>query len=87
VLNGTSTTGLAKSVTDQIKAENWQTKTPGNYPKGVVKKTTVFYPTDDMKTAAENLQKAFPDIAAVEPSDPTMAKNSLTVVLATDWPT
>jgi hypothetical protein len=87
VLNGTSTTGLAKSVTDQIKAENWQTKTPGNYPKGVVKKTTVFYPTEDMKTAAENLQKAFPDIAAVEPSDPTMAKDSLTVVLATDWPT
>ncbi|HEY8114667.1 MAG TPA: LytR C-terminal domain-containing protein [Actinomycetes bacterium] len=87
VLNGTSTTGLAKSVTDQIKAENWQTKTPGNYAKGVVKKTTVFYPTEDMKTAAENLQKAFPDIAAVEPSDPTMAKDSLTVVLATDWPT
>jgi hypothetical protein len=87
VLNGTSTTGLAKSVTDQIKAENWQTKTPGNYPKGVVKKTTVFYPTEDMKTAAENLQKAFPDIAAVEPSDPTMAKDTLTVVLATDWPT
>jgi hypothetical protein len=87
VLNGTSTTGLAKSVSDQIKAENWQTKTPGNYPKGVVKKTTVFYPTEDMKTAAENLQKAFPDIAAVEPSDPTMAKDSLTVVLATDWPT
>ncbi len=87
VLNGTSTTGLAKSVTDQIKAENWQTKTPGNYAKGVVKKTTVFYPTEDMKTAAENLQKAFPDIAAVEPSDPTMAKESLTVVLATDWPT
>jgi LytR cell envelope-related transcriptional attenuator len=87
VLNGTSTTGLAKRVTDQIKAENWQTKTPGNYAKGVVKKTTVFYPTEDMKTAAENLQKAFPDIAAVEPSDPTMAKDSLTVVLATDWPT
>jgi hypothetical protein len=87
VLNGTSTTGLAKSVSDQIKAENWQTKTPGNYPKGVVKKTTVFYPTEDMKTAAENLQKAFPDIAAVEPSDPTMAKDTLTVVLATDWPT
>jgi hypothetical protein len=87
VLNGTSTTGLAKRVTDQIKAENWQTKTPGNYAKGVVKKTTVFYPTEDMKTAAENLQKAFPDIAAVEPSDPTMAKESLTVVLATDWPT
>ena len=87
VLNGTSTTGLAKSVTDQIKAENWQTKTPGNYPKGVVKKTTVFYPTEHMKTAAENLQKAFPDIAAVEPSDPTMAKDSLTIVLATDWPT
>jgi hypothetical protein len=87
VLNGTSTTGLAKSVTDQIKAENWQTKTPGNYPKGVVKKTTVFYPTEDMKTAAENLQKAFPDIAVVEPSDPSMAKDSLTVVIATDWPT
>lgn len=87
VLNGTSTTGLAKKVTDQIKAEGWQTRTPGNYPKNVVKKTTVFYPNEDMKTAAENLQKTIPDIASVEPSDPTMAKDALTVVLATDWPT
>jgi hypothetical protein len=59
VLNGTSTTGLAKSVTDQIKAENWQTKTPGNYPKGV-EEDHGFHPTEDMKTAAENLRRRSP---------------------------
>jgi LytR cell envelope-related transcriptional attenuator len=85
VLNAAGINGLAASVTNEIKSEGWETQTPGNYQRGVIDQTTVFYPTDGMKAAAENLKNAFPNIKAVEKADATMKKDALTLVLTNDW--
>ena len=85
VLNATGINGLAGQVTEEIGAAEWETQEPGNYEEGVVEETTVFYPTEEFRPAAEALMEAFPNITAIEQGDETMAQDALTVVLAAEW--
>lgn len=85
VLNATGINGLAAKVTEEIGAADWETREPGNYQEGVVEETTVFFPNEEMRPAAEALMEAFPNITAIEQGDDTMAQDALTVVLASEW--
>ncbi|MCI0687206.1 MAG: LytR C-terminal domain-containing protein [Sporichthyaceae bacterium] len=86
VLNSTDRAGLAKSVSDEIKAEEWEIGgEPANYGGNALATTTVFYP-EGMQGSAELLQEAFPDIGDVQPAESGMSDTALTVVVGEDWP-
>ena len=86
VLNSTDRSGLAKSVSDDIEADDWEIGgEPANYDGDALATTTVFYP-EGMQGSAELLQEAFPDIGDIQPAESGMSDTALTVVVGEDWP-
>ena len=78
VLNGTSTSGLARVTADEISKKGWVIRTVGNYTGPQLKKTTVFYPPE-YKDIAEHL--ASDAGAATAPAQATMPTRALTLVV------
>jgi hypothetical protein len=81
VLNGTSTTGLASTVTGQLKKAGYSMKTPGNV--NTANKTTIYY-QKGYKAEADYLKRRRLKDAVVAPAPSNFSAN-LTVVLGTDY--
>lgn len=78
VLNGTTTSGLARTTADEISKKGWVIRTVGNYTGPKLKKTTVFYPTE-YKAIAQHLAD---DVGAkIAPAEATMPTRALTLVV------
>ncbi|CAB4338177.1 MAG: hypothetical protein F2839_03905 [Actinobacteria bacterium] len=78
VLNGTSTAGLAKTVSEEIKKLGWTISGVGNWSGVTIQKSVVYYPKgyqDLANTLAESMS------AVTKQSDKTMDQNVLTFVV------
>jgi hypothetical protein len=81
VLNGTSTTGLASTVTGQLKNAGYSMNTPGNVQ--TASRTTIYY-EKGYKPEADYLKERRLKEAVVSPAPSNFSAN-LTVVLGTDF--
>jgi hypothetical protein len=81
VLNGTSTTGLASTVTGQLKSAGYSMNTPGNVQ--TASRTTIYY-EKGYKPEADYLKQRRLKEAVVAPAPSNFSAN-LTVVLGTDF--
>jgi hypothetical protein len=53
VLNGTETTGLAKSTSDDLHDADWVVEETGNWTGEPLLETTIYYPADGFSSAEE----------------------------------
>jgi hypothetical protein len=81
VLNGTSTTGLASTVTGQLDKAGYSMKPPGNVK--TASRTTIYYQKGFKPEADYLKQRRFED-AVVAPAPSNFSAN-LTVALGTDF--
>ena len=78
VLNGTTTSGLARATADTISKNGWVIRTIGNYSGPKLTKSMVFYPPE-YKDIAQRLADEVG--ASIAPADTTMTTRALTLVV------
>jgi hypothetical protein len=84
VLNQTSRTGLARSVSERLRARGWNVVQVGNF-RGSIPATTVYYP-GGARSSALALARELPVQARTRPIFGNLSNSRLTVVVADDYP-
>jgi LytR cell envelope-related transcriptional attenuator len=83
VLNGTSRSGEAASVTEVLKSDGYKTVTPGNYTQKI--QTTIIYYQPDFLPEAQRLQRQRFAGSELKPAPATLSSDlDLEVVIGAD---
>lgn len=84
VLNGTNTTGLARSTSDTLAQEGYTILEPGN---AEVRDQTTLYYRADSEAAAQGLKQRFFPTAVLEIADPAVfgTEANVTIILGADY--
>lgn len=86
VLNNTNIAGLAASAQQRFEAGGWEVVGITDLRSVTIEESTIFYPTEDTREAAEAFAAQFPEIGRVEPrgSMPISSQHPV-VVLGEDY--
>jgi hypothetical protein len=83
VLNNSRIKGLASQAADRFRDGGWPVATQGNYSRGVIRTTTVYY-APGQQASAQRFARQF-GIARVAPRFPGLPTQGMTVVLTRDY--
>lgn len=84
VLNGTTTAGLARTVSDALEKDGYRAGAPGNAP--AQEKTTIYFRSSAYREEAQALGDAHPELGSVaRATAETRTSAMITVVLGADY--